>query len=241
MRKIVLPLLLILFVNSSRAEIWFDLGIKGAYAPGMFINKNVFGTSAQNLSYNHGFFAGGKIGINFGLSHCLTVDGLLSQTRQTLNSISGTSSTVTLRSFDLPIMYRNNTDEGGYAEIGPQLSVVMSADRTDNLGKNDVKSSFAASKWGVAFGFGQYIGGGDAFGFNIGFRFAYTLSDIITSSAGNASTDPIYQPITAEEISSYNYAKSSRLYVGIALEADFNLGYFAKGASCTKRTKFRMF
>ena len=242
MRKILSTIVLLSLFTGAKSEIWFDLGIKGAYAPGVFINSNVFSTSTQGLKYNHGFFFGGKIGVNFGLSHALVAEGLYTQTRQTINStFTGLDNTVTLNTLDIPIMYRNNTDEGGYAEIGPQLSIVLGADRVTNGTATDVKSDFAKNRWGLALGFGQYIGGGDAFGFDIGFRFAYTFSDVLAPKAATATTSPIYQPQSPNEIADFSYSKTSRLYVGIAVEADFNLGYFSKGASCTKRTKFKMF
>ena len=242
MRKSCSTLVLVLLFFGAKSEIWFDLGIKGAYAPGVFINSNVFSTSTQRLKYNHGFFAGGKIGVNFGLSHALVVEGLYTQTRQTINStFTGLDNTVSLNTVDIPLMYRNNTDEGGYAEIGPQLSIVLGAEQTGAGVSNDVTSDFLKSRWGLALGFGQYVGGGDAFGFDIGFRFAYTFSDILAAKAATATTSPIYQPQSPTEISEFNYSKTSRLYVGIAIEADFNLGYFTKGAACSKRTKFKMF
>lgn len=242
MKNIFLYTLVILTSLTAKSEIWFDVGAKGGYAPGAFTNAHLLESKTQRLKYSHGFLMGGKLGVNFGLTHALTVDGLFSQTNQTLvTNDQGNSYTLSLSSIDLPIMYRMNQDNGGYGEIGPQFSFTQGANISVNEASTDAKNRFNSSNIGVALGFGQYIGGSDLFGFNIGFRFAYTLADIVSSSAQNASSDPVFQPFGAEEAANYSYKPSGRLYGGVVLEVDFNLGYLAKGAKCSKKTRFRLF
>jgi hypothetical protein len=242
MKKTLLLCLLSIITIHSKAEVWFDIGAKGAYAPGAFTNPSLLGDTEQRLDYSHGYFVGGKLGVNFGLSHGLTVDVLYSKTTQTLiNNTKTNKYAVSLSSIDLPIMYRNNQDNGGYGEIGPQLSFTQNGAANLNGASSDIKDNFNSTNLGVAFGFGQYIGGGKAFGFNIGLRFAYMFGDIVASSSQNIGSDPIYKPIGTDQITAYSYKPSGRLYAGITLEANLNIGYLASGAKCTKRTKFRLF
>jgi len=242
MKKILVLILLFVFTFQSQAETWFDIGLKGAYAPGVLTNSHILSAPNQTLKYNHGYFFGGKIGVNFGLKHGITVDVLSSKTTQTLiNNDKTNDYTVSFSSIDIPIMYRNNGDNGGYSEIGPQFTFTQGANTNLNGVSNDVKSSFNSSNMGVAFGFGQYVGGGDAFGFNIGFRFAYMWGDIVNSSAQDMFNDPVYKPLGTEQIAAYEYNPTGRLYAGIVFEANFNVGYITKGSRCSKRTKFKMF
>ncbi|MFT6716055.1 MAG: hypothetical protein ACJA0Q_000684 [Saprospiraceae bacterium] len=242
MKKLLLLSLLVLFSLHSKGEVWFDIGAKGAYAPGVFTNAHLLSSRNQSLKYNHGYFYGGKLGVNFGLTHSMTIDLLLSKTTQTLiNSLKTNNYTVSLSSLDLPIMYRHNQDNGGYSEIGPQFTFTQEANLSVNGLTSDIKSNFNSTNMGVAFGFGQYIGGGQAFGFNMGLRFAYMFGDIVASSSQNMGDDPIFQPLGAEEIGKYTYNPTGRLYAGVVLEANFNIGYITKGSRCSKRTRFKMF
>ncbi len=242
MKKLVFLTLFLTTAIQSKGEIWFDVGIKGAYAPGVFTNAHVLDSKNQSLQYSHGYFFGGKVGINFGLTHSMTIDVLYSKTNQSMvNSTSTNEYTISLSSIDLPLMYRHHQENGGYGEIGPQFSFTQNASADHNGTSSDLKNNFNGSNLGVAAGFGQYIGGGDALGLNFGFRFAYMFGDIVASSSQNLQGDPVFQPLGIEETSNYSYKSSGRLYIGIALEANFNIGYIAKGAKCTKKTKFRLF
>lgn len=242
MKKLFFASLLCITAFQSKGEIWFDLGLKGAYAPGAFTNSHILGSQEQTLKYSHGYFYGGKIGVNFGLRHGITFDLLFSTTNQTLiNTDQSNKYTMSMRSLDVPIMYRNNQDNGGYGEIGPMFSWTQEAEQNINGVSKSTTSNFNGSNMGVAFGFGQFVGGGDLFGLNIGLRFAYMFGDIVASSAQNINDDPVFQPLGPEETAAYAYKPSGRLYAGIALEVNFNLGYITKGSRCTRRTKFRLF
>jgi len=157
------------------------------------------------------------------------------------NSLTNLTNTVSMTTFDLPILYRVNQDNGGYGEIGPQFSFTTAGSSTIEGVTTDDKAIFNGSNMAIAAGFGQYIGGGNTFGLTFGFRFAYTLGDIVSPNFASSGSDPIYKPHSPEEISGYTYSNTGRLYAGIVLEANFNLGYLAKGAACTKKTKFRLF
>ncbi len=238
MKKLVL---IVFFVSTSffaKSEIWIDFGLKAGYSPGVLINPYIFNNNTQALKYNHGFLYGGKIGINFGLTNSLTADLLYVSTKQTLhNSLSNTNIDLTFNTLDLPIMFRSNGENGGYGEIGPQFSFLNSS--VHSL-MGDVKSNFNATNFGLAAGFGQYIAGGDLFGLTLGFRFAYTFADLVNPSNKDNQNNPVYQPVTAEEIA-LDYKANSRLYAGVLLEFNFNLGYFTQGSRCAKRTRFKMF
>ncbi|MFT6746785.1 MAG: hypothetical protein ACJAZ2_001129 [Glaciecola sp.] len=241
MKKLLLLFALSFVMTQANAEVWFDIGAKAAYAPGVFTNGQIL-ASNQLLNYSHGYFVGGKIGVNFGLTHSMTIDVVSSKTNQKLTDPTKTNShSLSLSSIDIPIMYRNNQSSGGYSEIGPQITITQSAETKINGVSTDVKSSFNSSNMGVAFGFGQYIGGSDSFGFNMGVRFAYMFGDIVASSSQDLQGDPVFQPVSPAEFTAYRYKPSGRLYAGVVLEANFNIGYITQGSRCAKRTRFKMF
>ena len=238
MKKIIFLTFLLFSFYNSKSETWIDIGVKGGYTPGVLINPRIFGNATQSLKYNHGYLYGGKIGLNFGLEKALCVDLLYTNTKQTLhNSATNLDKDLTFTSLDLPITIRANQENGGYGEIGPMFSFTRTA-ISSNLG--DVTSRFNNTNFGLTAGFGQYIGGGNLFGLTIGFKLAYTFGDLLGPIYKDNFSNPIYNPYTAEE-DALDYKSNSRLYAGIVLEFNFNLGYFTRGSRCAKRTRFKMF
>ena len=149
----------------------------------------------------------------------------------------GGAKKVTSHYLQVPVMYRHNGETGGYTEIGPQFSMFRSAD----AGSTDVSAQFSKTNYDVVLGFGQYIGGGNVFGLNFGFRFAYTLNDIINADHQTVLGNSIYAPTSAKSITDFKYQASHNLYATVSLELNFDFGYFVKGANCHKGTRFRMF
>lgn len=242
MRKITSLVILVLASFTTQAEVWLDAGIKGGFAPGVFTNPHILDSKTQALGFPTGYLYGGKFGINFGLTHSITVDAIISSSSMTLNEQSSNNfRKTTISSFDLPVMYRVNQENGGYAEIGPQWSFTQSATLSTQGGSTDVKDRFNSQNMGIAFGFGQYVGGSDAIGINIGFRGAYMFKDIVSTGAQTATLDPVYQPVGTEDVANYSYSESGRLYLGLVVELNLNIGYFTNGPACSKRTRFRLF
>lgn len=239
MKKLSLLLGLFLSISVTQAQLWFDLGIKGGFTPGTSINTNIFNDENYTLKFAPGYQFGGKVGINFNPEHAIAIEGLMTtiQTKTTVGEADAT--TLKLNYLEIPILYRYNKENGGYSEIGPVIGLMQSA--TGGINSVDVKDQFSKNTYGMMLGFGQYIGGGNLFGLNLGFRISYTFTDIINSDFQAAAGNAVYTPSDLETLSSFEYKASNNLYAGIVMEFNFNLGYFVKGSGCHKNTRFKLF
>lgn len=239
MKKLSLVLGLFISVSVTQAQLWFDLGIKGGFTPGTSLNSNIFNDGNYTLKFAPGYQFGGKVGINFNPEHAVAIEGLLT-TIQTKTAIKDADpTTLKLNYLEIPILYRYNKENGGYSEIGPVIGMIQSA--TGGTNSVDVKDQFSKNTYGLMLGFGQYIGGGNLFGLNLGFRISYTFTDIINSDYQSSFGNAVYQPTDVDSFDSFEYKASNNIYAGIVMEFNFNLGYFVKGSGCHKNTRFKLF
>lgn len=242
MKKKLSGLILIMALGlTSKAQLWIDLGVKAGFTPGISMNSNVFNDENYKLGFASGYQYGGKLGVNFNPEHAVAVE-LLMTTLNTKTTIgSQDPNTLTLNYMEIPVLYRFNKENGGYSELGPVFGILKGANANNALGDFDVKEQFVETNYGLMIGFGQYIGGGNLFGLNLGFRLAYTFNDIIGTDNQSVLGNAVYSPSDLETIGSFEYKKSNNLYAGIVLEFNFNLGYFVKGSGCKKNTRFKLF
>ena len=229
-------LFIILFASSLlvNGQIWFDIGAKAGLGGTAPVNSNIMSSDPDNykifgggkLSHMYGF----KLGVNFNPIHSITPEVNFT----TLNPLY-TSEVLTVPTFRLtqiPIMYRKNSDNGGYLEIGPQISLLKSV----MAGENDITDNFVKQTYDLVIGGGQYIGGSSAFGFNIGFRATMPLVDI-----NSGSTDKGFSVYTPIDLSNYQYKPYRNLFVSIVLEFNLNFGYLQHGPNCHPGTRFKLF
>ena len=219
----------------SKGQVWFDIGAKGALGATAPVNANIMNDQSENytifgggkMSYMYGF----KLGVNFNPIHSITPEVNFS----TLNPMYS-SKIITVPTFkitQIPIMYRKNSDNGGYLEIGPQISLIQSV----TAGDNDVTSEFVKSSYDLVIGGGQYIGGASAFGFNLGFRATMPLVDINADKTDRGFA--IYKP--AVDATDYSYKPYRNLFVALVLEFNLNFGYLQHGPNCHPGTRFKLF
>jgi len=226
---------------TSKAQLWIDLGVKGGFTPGVTINSNVFNNEKYKLGFAAGYQFGGKFGINFNPQHAVAIE-VLSTTINTKTTVGDEkASTLGLNYLEIPLLYRYNRENGGYSEIGPVIGIIKGANVNAAVGETNVKDQFVKNNYGVMLGFGQYIGGGNFFGLNLGFRVSYSFNDVIGTETQTNSGNAVYTPTDLETTSSFDYKKSNNIYAGIVLEFNFNLGYFVKGSGCKKNTRFKLF
>lgn len=229
-------LFIILFASSLlvNGQIWFDIGAKAGLGGTAPVNSNIMSSDPDNykifgggkLSHMYGF----KLGVNFNPIHSITPEVNFT----TLNPLY-TSEVLTVPTFRLtqiPIMYRKNSDNGGYLEIGPQISLLKSV----MVGENDITDNFVKQTYDLVIGGGQYIGGSSAFGFNLGFRATMPLVDI-----NSGSTDKGFSVYTPIDLSNYQYKPYRNLFVSIVLEFNLNFGYLQHGPNCHPGTRFKLF
>ena len=135
------------------------------------------------------------------------------------------------------------SEDGSFAEIGPLLSIGMNQTGTQEFGGSTASGSLddmlSTTNYAIAFGFGQYIAGGNLVGLSLGFRFAYTLNDVVNEAYRSESGSILYNPnYTSTE--KFEYKASHPFYLGVNLELNFDLGHMVS-ASCGKKTKFVLF
>ena len=230
MKKITIVLLLLLAGN-LKSQIWIDLGVKGGYLPTMALNNNLINEKNNTLSLGTSYLYGAKIGVNFNQEYSVCSEVLFT----TLNPINKNS--LSLNYIQIPILFRYNQDNGSYSEIGPQISILRGADSDGN----DAKGQFTSTNYDLVAGLGQYIGGGNGFGFNLGVRVACNLNDIIGADFQTQDGNAVFTPATSETPTDFKYTATRNLYIGIVLEFNFNLGYFQKGPNCHNKTRFKLF
>lgn len=237
MKKLTILTALLLSAFTMKSQIWFDLGVKGGFTPGLSINSNVFNDKNYTLKFASGYQYGGKIGINFDSEHAIAIEGLLSTINTKTTVGDNDASTLSLQYLEIPILYRFNKEDGGYTEIGPVISLLQGAEREGT----DFKSQFVDNNYGLMIGLGQYIGGGNLFGLNLGFRMSYTFNDIVNGDNQTLLGNAVYTPSDLESLGSFEYKATHNLYAGIVLEFNFNLGYIVKGSGCHKNSRFKLF
>ncbi len=234
--KKIFTLAFVFVAFMGNAQVWFDLGAKVGYGPSLCFNTNSFDNLDYGYKYSGSLLYGGKLGINFNPNHALVGEALFNQFNYSY-TVKGTANTLHLKYFQIPVMYRYNGENGGYTEIGPQFSMVKGAEYKSA----DVMSQFVKTNYDVVFGFGQYIGGGNVFGLNLGFRLAYTMNDIIDANFRTSAGNAVYAPSSVESLTSFKYQAAHNVSAVVTLELNFDFGYLAKGSNCHKGTRFKMF
>ena len=243
MRKTILTLTTFAIINTSFAQNWLDIGIKGGYGLSLLYNQNIFDDSGFNHQLSGAYSFGGKIGLNFGENHEVTVDILSSSFKQKFkfnitDSLSGGSPTynsqINYQALDILLMYRSN-NEGRYFEIGPYMSLIKEAQHTNeylDIVNETVTNNWNKNGYGVAMGFGAYLICSENFGVTFGARFNYMISDAI-STLGQSNNFPANK--------NYDSYKASHPFSAmIVMEMNYDLGYLAS-AKCSKRRKIILF
>ena len=217
-------------------------GIKGGIGSGYLINKTL--SKDQRLSVNQGVnnFMGGKIGLNWGSIHSLTLDGSFANNQYSfLQSGISTSKesfkySINYSTLTFATLYRN-TKGSQYVEIGPEFSVFKKGEIIDEL---ELILSESAQKVlnknlaSAVFGFGGYIFGNDNLSLSMGMRIHYTFSNL-TSRNYSSSNYPLtnYTDIISN-------ARTHPIAIQFLFELNYSLGQIAK-STCGKRTAFISF
>lgn len=256
MKKLATLIIFFYSINMSWSQGWVDIGIKGGWGPTFLYNQKVFDDSRYNHTFtNRGMF-GAKIGYNFNVDHEITFDFMVggmsqefSYSMQLDSSASSESynSTISYNSFDFLLMYRSNS-EGKYFEIGPMLSKIRSAKRTDSYYASGTDESFGMDdvnplQYGLSVGFGAYFLGTDNFGITGGLRISYLFSDLINNSNSPEQGYPFGQHYVNNSTFTGSQAPTSStshpLLVQLVFEANLDFAYMAR-ANCGRR-KLLMF
>lgn len=253
MKKLLLLSLFTLSGFITNAQFWLDLGIKGGAGPTFLVNKNMMNDRLVEPVLTIGYGYGGKLGLNFNDNHELTFDVMLNKLNQEY-SITDTvikpktfwTKNLSLSTLDLALLYRFHKN-GTYFEIGPQYSMVRKVSQSNIVTNTttDAKSYIASSYYSGILGFGSDFIGSQNFSFLIGFRFAYSLSDLLSEAGGKGK--PYSFPVNdfmkdrSYAVLYDSYTPFKALTAMLIMEFNFDMGYFAKSNCKKKRVRFFTF
>lgn len=224
---------------------WTAVGIKGGYGASYLINKNYWTDQNIENQITFGYMFGGRLSENFNDKNELSFECFSSLIRQNYiisDSVSASTVGMSYKTIDLALLYRNH-NEGGYFEIGPQMSFIRKASPTSNIADNDPQTLtyFSPHYFSGVLGFGGNVMGSDNFDMLMGLRFIYGFSDIVSKNGGRSDALPNF-PIRDSYTPKYStYEPTNPFTILLMLEFNFDVGYFAR-ATCNKnRRKFVTF
>ena len=248
MKKLHLLYVLIFLASLQKtsAQVWFDIGAKGAWGLTSLYNKNVSDDRLYKYKLNTGYRYGGKLGINFGDHHGIALEGLFANNNQkweystTAKNPNGVDTlfrnSLNWKSLDMYVLYRYMNDRA-FIEIGPRFSKINKIAQTDSKLPNvaDVSGFYTPKLLAACFGFGGYLGGSNTFSTQLGIRIEYAFTDFISVGGQNQG-----YPNPIRSAASYTTYKSSNpLSAQVSLEFNFGVGGYAE-AACGRRGFFLM-
>ncbi len=237
MKKIFTLAVILLFFTVTKAQPWFDVGVKGGLGSSFMYNKQIFDDQDLTNKFAPGYTFGAKLGFNFIQEHQITFDVLKTSLNQKFSYyVEGNEliREIGIDGLDFALMYRSNRN-GTYFEIGPQLTKTSNVRFKDegnvSLAGFAPKEVIDKSFYSIAAGFGGYIFGTDNFGVTMGFRVNYTISDI-ASEAGRSINFPMLVDKSPDPL--------RNLGIMFVFEANYDFGYLVS-SSCGERKKLFVF
>lgn len=227
---------------------WIDGGIKAGFGITQLVNQNVWDNSevVNKLSYGNSF--GGKLGLNFNLNYQITVDFIYTSANQEFefqpkdyNNNQTLSKNILYNSFDIPLLFRHNSNNGSFLEIGPQISFIKKVEQDFEGTSANIKESFEKTNFGAVLGIGSFVMGSNNLYLVFGVRAHYGFQDILSKEGGKNSE--AYLPIENNELGADfkfdNYKKTSPISLLAYLEINYDLAYLVR-SNC-KRTALKFF
>ena len=249
MRFLLSSALIFLFSLNTFSQTWVDCGVKGGYGITNLINSSVWNESKIEPLISTGYAYGGKLGLNFNINYQITVDFIGKSSNQRYlfeptQTVNKWEKNVNYTSFEIPLLFRHNSDNGSFMEIGPQISFLTGVTETVANNSVDRKDYFETTNFGAVFGFGSFIFGGDNAYLVFGLRLHYGFQDLLSNAGGKNSTN--YFPINNGEMDVYesgfefnSYQPTNPISGLVYLEFNYDLAYLVR-SSC-KRTVLRFF
>lgn len=233
-RKVIYTTLFAITLTSTlTAQTWFELGLKGGPAATFLVNSNIMDDAQYNHKVVPTYFAGFKVGVNFGEEHGVALDLSTTAIRQKYANEYDLSlfdeRLISAQTIDIGVFY-HRTKSSGYFEIGPQISLVQNATLQDDEGSaSDISSDINSNYFGGTMGFGAYLLGNETISLMMGLRFSYGVNFSPDSFDG--------APFTAV----YNTPKSTHVATAmLCFELNYSLGYLVR-SSCGRRSSFISF
>lgn len=222
--------------NAQKVYAWMDAGVKVGYGLTGMINSNLFDDKLYEHHLSTGAGIGAKLGLYIGLYNGITVDFMLSNSKQKFDFLRDAKTyyhTIKWKTYDLALLYRNQKN-GVYVELGPQFSFVNKVTQQDDYNPQltDVKKYYAKNYISGIFGVGGYLLNYENFTTMLGIRLGYGFTDMISDEGKNFTPNAFPNPSASEHYDSYK--KTNPAFVQLNMEFNFALGYYGR-SSCSKR------
>lgn len=231
-------------IFSQKSKAWLELGIKGGGGISLILNNNLWNdksSCAPSLSpcYSYGI----RAAVNLNENHQLSIEGLSMQQSQDITfriNMINYEKRIIMQGNNLVMTYRFNSDNGGFVELGGQLSIIKKATETYLSQTIDVKNNYTNYTSGV-FSFGGNIAQSNSFTWTVGFRITYSLTDAISASGGQGQqfSYPLNDPIIRKSYETYKSTKP--ITIQLISEFNFDLGYLARSNCKRGRVSFLSF
>ncbi len=250
MKRLSIILLLILFsiqIYAQRTKTrkhynvaqWYSFAFKGGFGTSYLINKNI-GEDVNVVSefFTPSYSAGARIGVSFGDNFGIFFESLYYSFGQSYELSKFRpkkfvyNKRVELTSIDYALLLRYAGGSGRYFEIGLKKSSLLTAKITNSIENpnfyptDSILNAFYKNYNNMFVGVGLALSRKPRTEFNVGLRFNFALSNII-SNENLIMDDGLYQPIYKEH--------KSMKPVTIHLMAEYNyyFGFYTQ-ATCGK-------
>ncbi len=230
--------------RGSKSKAWLEIGLKGGGGISVISNKNIWDDKKTvALTLSPCFSYGGKLAINFNESHQLAFEGMAgmrSQQYEFLLDKVKYNKTLKYNVTDLGMLYRYNSSNGGYVELGGQYSMLVKATETNDNGSVDITNYLTNYTSGV-LGFGGNLVQAGMLTWTLGVRFTYSFTDLISAEGGanESFSYPLNDAIVRKEYDSYKLTKP--VTAQLITELNFDIGYLAKSNCKRGRVSFMSF
>lgn len=229
---------------------WIDGGIKAGIGVTQLVNQNIWDHPevVNKISYGNSF--GGKLGLNFNLNYQITVDFLYTRAKQEFEFQTNSQGVqtwyknISYNTFDIPLLFRHNSDNGSFFEIGPQISFLRKIEQDSKGVTTNIENYFENTNFGAVIGVGSFMLGSDNLYLVFGLRAHYGFQDLLSEEGGKNSN--LYFPVENGELDEGGdsftfdeYKKTSPISLLAYLEVNYDLAYLVR-SNC-KRTALKFF
>ncbi|MDC1188207.1 hypothetical protein N8089_00280 [Flavobacteriales bacterium] len=251
MRILLLTALSFSFSLNIFSQSWVDSGIKFGVGVTQLVNTNIWEEQTIVNKLSPGYSFGGKLGLNFNLNHQITLDFIYTKASQEFEfqptaTEKSWAKNIKYNSFNIPFLYKHNSDNGSFLEIGPQISFMTGVTETVNGTTTKVDDYFTNTHFEGVVGVGSFMLGSNNTYLVFGIRVHYAFQDLLTTEGGKGEETALPYPINngemdyqAEPISFDEYKPLNAISAIAYLEINYDLAYLVR-SNC-KRTAIKFF
>lgn len=186
MKKLLISAIAVMALSSVRSQVQF--GVKaGVNIATLTLSSDLSG-SGESLSSKTDFNAGVLASIP--LFNSFTLQPEINYSGQGAKGSDGTTTTtVNYNYINVPILFKFNHSSGLFAETGPQIGFLISANAKADGQSEDIKSQISSTDFSWAFGLGYKT----QMNLGIDLRYNLGLSNTVKDSGNGTSKNSVFQ------------------------------------------------